>query len=501
LDAIIFISPETQNVSIGESFIINIICSPVKPVKAFECALMFNASILQAVSVEEGNIFNGFSTFFNSGTINNTQGLITKVYGLIIGTGNVTNPGTIATIHFNATLNTGTTSLCLFNVCVTNETEYLSISTNNANVTVNNIYNNHILSNESPVNNSYNVFTDTSILSVEVKDPEGDPFYWEITTNPFIGSNSGISYTNSSISCNISNLAYLTTYTWIVKCKDLNSNQWTNKTFFFTTKSSVNKLPSGGGGSPFMFFEENNAPSKPLTPEGSVFIEKNVVYQYSSISFDVDDDKIRYMFDWGDGSFSNWSEFLPSNTTVYLNHYWSFPSSFKIRVIAQDEHGVNSSWSDFLEIIVSEINNVEKTVVLKIEVNPDFNISGNTFVFDASKSIVFNAKIVNYTWNFGDGQFGFGVKTVHSYSSSDEFTVVLIATDENGNNYYETVKINTFFGSNENNKETNLDESLEIGYYVIISVIIVVSILFMVIFKEKIEIKLLNYKIKKLKNK
>lgn len=496
---LVYVNPTNSIVASNENFNITINCNPSQPIKSFELKLSFNASLITANIVSEGNIFNGFNTFFNSGIINNTAGTIVDVYGLILGQGNVSNSGTLATIYFNATSNIGTSYLNLINAGITNETTYLSILTNNGNVSVNNIYYSHILSNESPVNNSYNILIDTSFLSINVEDPEGDPFYWEITTFPFIGNNSGIC-NNSTITCNISNLAFKTTYAWFVKCKDLVSGQWTNNTYFFTTKSSVNKLPGNGGYIPPIFEQgENNPPSKPLTPSGSVYVEKKVIYEYSSVSFDTDDDKIRYMFDWGDGTFSNWSDFLSSNTTVYMRHSWDFISNFKIMVIAQDENGINSTWSDPLEIIVSGINGSEKVVLLKINVTSDYNLSNNTFIFDASKSIFFNTTILNYTWDFGDGQYGYGVKTVHTYNVSNDFTVILIAIDDQGNTYYENIKLNAFSGSNQNStNNTNFDD-LELGYYFIISFLIFIVILCMIKFREKIEIKLLDYKINKIK--
>ena len=58
-DTIVSIDPSSQTVSAGETFTINVSCVPGQPIKAFELKLSFNASLLQANSVTEGDIFDG----------------------------------------------------------------------------------------------------------------------------------------------------------------------------------------------------------------------------------------------------------------------------------------------------------------------------------------------------------------------------------------------------------------------------------------------------------
>ncbi len=130
------IDPPSQTVSPGETFTVDVYCVPSQPIKSFELKLAFDPLLLQANSVIEGNIFDGYNTSFNPGTINNTTGNIVDVYGLIIGPGNVSDPGTFATISFTATPVLGNSILDLYDVGVTNETGYVSITVNDGSVTV-----------------------------------------------------------------------------------------------------------------------------------------------------------------------------------------------------------------------------------------------------------------------------------------------------------------------------------------------------------------------------
>lgn len=133
---IVNIDPSSQIVSPESNFTVNVSCAPSQPIKSFELKLSFNASLLQVNSVTEGNIFSGYSTFFNAGTINNTAGTIVDVYGLIMGSGNVTGNGTFVSISLTAKSVTGTSTLGLYDAGVTNETSYVPISMNNGTVQV-----------------------------------------------------------------------------------------------------------------------------------------------------------------------------------------------------------------------------------------------------------------------------------------------------------------------------------------------------------------------------
>jgi hypothetical protein len=129
-------SPSSQIVGPEDSFSVDIYCVPGQPIKAFELVISFDSSLVNAISVSEGDIFNGFDTFFNSGTIDNQVGKIVDIYGLIIGSGNVSEPGTLIEIDFASKSTTDISSLSFISVGVTNETEYVQISLTNGYVQV-----------------------------------------------------------------------------------------------------------------------------------------------------------------------------------------------------------------------------------------------------------------------------------------------------------------------------------------------------------------------------
>jgi hypothetical protein len=69
-----------------------------------------------------------------------------------------------------------------------------------------------------------------------------------------------------------------------------------------------------------------------------------VSYQFSASAADSQDHEVRYLFDWGDGN-QTLTDYYPSYATVNVNHTWSSQDVFNVKVKAQCENGVWSSWS------------------------------------------------------------------------------------------------------------------------------------------------------------
>jgi len=97
---------------------------------------------------------------------------------------------------------------------------------------------------------------------------------------------------------------------------------------------------------------ESQQPIKPNAPSGSTEGVPNTVYSYYASTIDPDGDNIYYIFDWGDGTFSDWIGPVESGTSVSENHSWSIESTFDVKVRAKDIHGDQSEWSEPLKITI-----------------------------------------------------------------------------------------------------------------------------------------------------
>jgi hypothetical protein len=96
--------------------------------------------------------------------------------------------------------------------------------------------------------------------------------------------------------------------------------------------------------------EESPPPNTPDVPEGPNSGNADTSYTYSASATDPEGDQISYLFDWDDGTYSEWTSLINSGQTASASHTWQSSGSYQIRVKAKDEHGVQSDWSDPLPI-------------------------------------------------------------------------------------------------------------------------------------------------------
>jgi len=101
--------------------------------------------------------------------------------------------------------------------------------------------------------------------------------------------------------------------------------------------------------------EESQPPAKPTTPSGPTSGTVGTEYTYTTSTTDPEGDKIYYMFNWGDGTTSGWIGPLNSGATASAKKTWSKKGTYEIKVVAKDQHGVLSDWSDPLSVSLPRI--------------------------------------------------------------------------------------------------------------------------------------------------
>jgi len=134
------VTSDIQSVESGQDLIINISIDPFNnSVTGAQFNLLFNSSILEIINITEGSLFNqnGANTAFNSGIIDNSDGTLINVWGLIITPGaNVTTKANIATITMTAK-NAGSSRLNLTHVIVSDpDSQALDVNIINGSVSV-----------------------------------------------------------------------------------------------------------------------------------------------------------------------------------------------------------------------------------------------------------------------------------------------------------------------------------------------------------------------------
>ena len=116
----------------------------------------------------------------------------------------------------------------------------------------------------------------------------------------------------------------------------------------------------------------NFAPEKPARPVGQVEGKIRREYTFSTHTTDFEEDQIYYLWDWGDGSSSEWLGPHNSGDTCQTVHKWKKQGEYNVKVKAKDEHGKESSWSDSLIVTMpkNKIGNINPLIIQFLENHP-----------------------------------------------------------------------------------------------------------------------------------
>ena len=94
----------------------------------------------------------------------------------------------------------------------------------------------------------------------------------------------------------------------------------------------------------------NTPPDKPDTPDGPTTGSPDTTYLYSTSTSDNEDDKVYYMWDWGNGNMSSWLGPFDSGETATASYSWSEKGTYSIQVKSKDIFDEESDWSDPLSV-------------------------------------------------------------------------------------------------------------------------------------------------------
>jgi hypothetical protein len=302
---------------------------------------------------------------------------------------------------------------------------------------------------ETPGNKTTGVPIDTSKISITIQNNQGHNFDMTITTNPDIGSNSRTNAVNGVKTFSVARLSYSTTYRWYVSCKDITNGQWTNQSYWFKTISDPTATPPTGGGGGSSSSDDTSSDVQenitcsvtPTKPEGPLFIEPGVNCYYTTSAVGLDNAVVRLRFFWGDGTYSNWTQLVPTNVKISLSHTWTNQSSYNITVIAQDEHGINSTLSEALSIAVSTIGTEEMPSAVNITTSSNNITTNETIKFIPTNSTIPGENISSYYWEFGNGHTATSMEAENIYTTPGQYLVNLTITDNSGNSYTEKMLV------------------------------------------------------------
>ena len=110
-------------------------------------------------------------------------------------------------------------------------------------------------------------------------------------------------------------------------------------------------------------FGDSQPPETPTQPSGSSTGTANEEYSFTTSTTDPDGDQVYYMWNWGDGTFSDWLGPYNSGETIEAEHTWTEEGDFDVKVKAKDVYGSESGWSQIFTVSITPGIQVPKLTI------------------------------------------------------------------------------------------------------------------------------------------
>jgi PKD repeat protein len=133
-------------------------------------------------------------------------------------------------------------------------------------------------------------------------------------------------------------------------------------------------------------------------------------------SSDAEGEIVQYHWDFGDGT---------QAAGAVASHVYYHSGVYEVRLTVQDDSGAASSTS----INVTVKNQLPSAMSTGVNASA---YAGDPLLFDGSKSSDSDGRIVEFSWDFGDGLTGNGSLVKHPFAQVGDYVVKLTVTDDSG---------------------------------------------------------------------
>ncbi len=195
----------------------------------------------------------------------------------------------------------------------------------------------------------------------------------------------------------------------------------------------------------------NSPPEIPAKPSGPPSGIIGTAYTYQSCSFDKENDRLKYVIDWGDGIITE-SDFMENNVPVARTHIWHDPGTYQIRVKAIDTSWNSTDWSVPAVIVINApVNNPPDT---PLPVSGTLSGYTDTLYTYSTSSTDIDGNRIKYVFYWNDdttsetGYFDSGATGVatHSWNNPGQYSIKVMARDsQSAISYWSTGKTVTIY--------------------------------------------------------
>ncbi len=194
----------------------------------------------------------------------------------------------------------------------------------------------------TPANNSTSVYIIVTLgWDCGDQDP-GDIVTYDVYFNDSINLEM-IANNHSQKTYSLPTLEILTTYYWKIVAWDNIGAKTEGPIWHFTTV-------------------DNTPPWPPNMSKGPNCGGPGINLTFEAITFDPENDKVSYQWDWGDGNISTWTKYYDITEPCVINHTWNSSGEYAIKIRARDTHGDESVWSIAYNITIAtqiELDNLK----------------------------------------------------------------------------------------------------------------------------------------------
>lgn len=151
----------------------------------------------------------------------------------------------------------------------------------------------------------------------------------------------------------------------------------------------------------------------PAAPSGPTAGLTTIDYDYAISTTNPD---AHWMFDWGDGTYSDWVSLIGSEDYVVQSHNWSSPGIYNVRVNYRSPY-FEEIWSPSLEVNITEPNETDLPNKPAAPLGETAGITNMSYSY-STYATDNNGDNVQYRFDWGDGTVSNWTSLVASGSSS-----------------------------------------------------------------------------------
>lgn len=101
-------------------------------------------------------------------------------------------------------------------------------------------------------------------------------------------------------------------------------------------------------------YTADDFPNTPILYTGKIQGVNDTLYTYSALTTDPYNYPVCYRFDFGNGTFSEWTPYVSSGTSSYLTFTWTTPGVYFLRIQAKNQYGLESAWSEPIQVAITD---------------------------------------------------------------------------------------------------------------------------------------------------